>query len=475
MGNARTLAPHPSRLQNPWHYLSPVVKGVRYFVSDVLFWLRAHPLKGALIVLGVVALVGGAVFAGTKIAGDDTKVVEAAPAPEVFIERSEEPEEPADLGFPAFATRNTTRVAGEDSVANAAGVALATSPRGGVVKGPNAVTLVDSEDWAGAIAASSLFAEPIGAPILYTRDGSLDELTQGALDTLAPTGSAESGGAQVFQVGDAAKADGLDSEALEGGNAAEIAVDVLELREKLSDEPPEHILIVTSDDPEFAMPAAAWAARSGDPVLFAQADTVPSPTLKAIERLEDVPVFVLGPQDVISNDALKKISEATKSTVIRAGEEKDPVTNAIAFARFTDGTFGWNINDPGHGFVIANSGNPADAGAAAALSGTGTWGPLLLTDDAEQAPPALEGYLLDLKPGYEDDPTRALYNHLWIIGDESALSVDAQVELDEIAEVARVESGTGDDLLSPGAAEPETPDDAQSDKQKPKDQEDDAQ
>ncbi len=38
--------------------------------------------------------------------------------------------------------------------------------------------------------------------------------------------------------------------------------------------------------------------------------------------------------------------------------------------------------------------------------------------------------------------------------------MDAQVELDEIAEVARVESGTGDEILGPGAApEPETPDD----------------
>ena len=452
-----------------------MVKGVRYFVSDVFFWLRAHPLKGALIALGVVVLVGGAVFAGTKIAGDDSEVVESAPAPKVFIDKSEAPEEPLDLGFPAFATRNTTRVAGEDSVANAAGVALAATPRGGAVKGPDAVTLVDSEDWAGGIAAASLFAEPIGAPILYTRDGSLDELTQGAIDTLAPTGGSASGGAQVFQLGDAGEAEGLDTEALEGGNAAEIAVEVLELREKLTDEPPEHILIATSDDPEFAMPAAAWAARSGDPVLFAQADSVPSPTLKAIERLEDVPVFVLGPEDVISNGAVKEISEATKSSVTRSAAEDDPVTNAVAFARFTDGTFGWNINDPGHGFVIANSGSPADAGAAAALSGTGTWGPLLLTDDAEQPPPALEGYLLDLKPGYEDDPTRALYNHLWIIGDESALSVDAQVELDEIAEVARVESGTGDDLLSPGSTEPETPDDAQDDSKKSKDQKDDSQ
>jgi hypothetical protein len=444
-----------------------VLKGVRYFVSDVVFWLRSHPWRGALAALAVVLLIGGAVFAGTQIAGDDSKLIESSPAPEIFITEDEAPQEPAALGFPAFATRNTTRVAGEDSVANAAGVALAAFPAGGVVKGPAAVSLVDSEDWAGAIAASSLVAEPVGAPVLYTKDGSLDELTQGAIASLAPTGGAVTGGAQAFEVGNAGEIDGLETEALEGGNAAEVAVSVLEERERLADGSPDHIVIASSDDPEYAMPAAAWAARSGDPVLFAQADSVPSPTLDAIGRLNKVPIYVLGPESVISDDALKEISEATKASVTRAAEEDDPVTNAVAFARFTDGSFGWNINDPGHGFVIANSSNPSDAGAAAALSGTGTWGPLLLTDDAKETPAALEGYLLDLKPGYEDDPTRALYNHIWIIGSESALSVDSQVELDEIAEVARVESGTGEDVLG-ASPEPETPEEPEDDK-KPKD------
>ena len=397
---------------------------------------------------------------GRKIAEEDTKVIESAPAPEVVVDESETPEEPADLGFPAFATRNTTRVAGEDSVANAAGVALATSPTGGVVKGPDAVTLVDAEDWAGAIAASSLFAatdrraDPLHAGWFARRADAENHRLPGSHRRIRHRRRAGFHGGRH-----AGEVEGLDTEAIQGGSSAEIAVSVLELREELADGPPEHILIASSDDPEFAMPAAAWASRSGDAVLFAQANSVPSPTIKAVERLKDVPVFVLGSESVISNDAVKELSEATDSTVTRAGDEDDPVNNAIAFARFTDGNFGWNINDPGHGFVIANLANPSDAGAAAALSGTGTWGPLLLTDDADRPPPALEGYLLDLKPGYQDDPTRALYNHIWIIGDETALSVDAQVELDEIAEVARVESGTGEDVLGSDSPSRRSPSD----------------
>src|SRR6185295_19461961 len=104
----------------------------------------------------------------------------------------------------------------------------------------------------------------------------------------------------------------------------------------------------------------------------------------------------------------------------------DPVSNAIAFARYVNGSFGWNINDPGHGFVIANDSRALDAAAASALSASGDWGPLLLTDDPTHVPAPLRSYLLDVKPGYVSDPTRAVYNHLWLIGDEGAVSTGFQ-------------------------------------------------
>ena len=76
--------------------------------------------------------------------------------------------------------------------------------------------------------------------------------------------------------------------------------------------------------------------------------------------------------------------------------------------------------------------------AAAPLSASGTWGPLLLTDNSEALPGPLRGYLLDVKPGYQTDPTRALYNHVWIIGDEEAISVNQQASIDELAELAPI-------------------------------------
>jgi hypothetical protein len=152
-------------------------------------------------------------------------------------------------------------------------------------------------------------------------------------------------------------------------------------------------------------------------------------------------VYVLGPPASVSDKALGQIRKIAPQAQRVSGP--DPVTNAIAFARYSDSDFGWDINDPGHGFVIASSSRPLDAAAAAPLSASGTWGPLLLTDSATAPPTDLANYLLDLKPGYASDPTRALYNHVWLIGDESAISVPFQAEVDDLAEVAKIRSGSG--------------------------------
>jgi hypothetical protein len=92
--------------------------------------------------------------------------------------------------------------------------------------------------------------------------------------------------------------------------------------------------------------------------------------------------------------------------------------------------------------VVASDARPLDAGAAAALSAGGTWGPLLLTTSASDIPPALHGYLLDVKPGYENDPTRAVYNHVWVIGDANTISVGFQAQLDDLAEAVKVGSAS---------------------------------
>ena len=66
--------------------------------------------------------------------------------------------------------------------------------------------------------------------------------------------------------------------------------------------------------------------------------------------------------------------------------------------------------------------------------------PLLLTDQAADLPKPLESYFLSVQPGYEEDPGQAVYNRVWILGDEDALSLNAQARLDRITELIPVQA-----------------------------------
>ena len=383
----------------------------------------------------VIAAVGVGGYFGVRALIDED---DEAPAPPVALnEEDDEPEAAEELGFPGFATKNTTRIGGDDETADAAGAALATFPSVGGVDRPATVTLVPSSDWAAGIAASVLVSDPIRAPILLSdRDGVPDQ-TETALDALRPEGSPETTDAQVLRIGDAEAPGDLRAVDVPGGSPAELADAVDRLRQRLSDTKPENIVLASTEDPGFAMPAAAWAARSGDPVLFVERDSVPEATIEALKRHEGVPAFLLGPESVASEKVVKQVERFAPAVQRISGE--DPVTSAIAFARFDAGSFGWNITDPGHGLVIASSSRPLDAAAAAPLSASGKWGPLLVTDEADVVPTPLRGFLLDIKPGYRSDPSRAFYNHAWLIGNNSAMSVAFQAQVDDALELVQLE------------------------------------
>jgi hypothetical protein len=135
--------------------------------------------------------------------------------------------------------------------------------------------------------------------------------------------------------------------------------------------------------------------------------------------------------------------------VTRISNESDPVESSIEFARYVDGNFGWNINDPGHGFVIARTDRPLDAAVGAPLSAGGKPGPLLVTTDGGTVPAALQGFLSDTQPGFIDDPSRAVYNHVWLLGDTDALSVAFQAQVDELTKLAPVTTETSGPEFGP--------------------------
>jgi hypothetical protein len=396
-------------------------------------------LLAALVLVAVVFIVAAILGSGGGPKSDSSPAPAPAPVTDSGNAGGDSAAQTAEqLGYPSFATNNTTRIGGSDPAANAAAVALAVFPSTTLDQRPAAVTYVGEDDWAGAIAASVLMAAPVRAPLLISNPDGMPEASGEALAALNPQGSAATAGAGAFAIGDVTFDAGTDTTTIAAGPAAAEGAEIAKLRDRLFGSAPAHIVIAPSTRPDIAMPAAAWAARSGDPVLFAGADDLPAVTETALKRHTSLPIYVLGPASAISAKVISLIAKIDENVKRVAGE--DPVANAIAFARYSDGDFGWNINDPGHGFVLARGDAPIDAAVAAPLSASGTWGPLLLSDSATKLPAELRSYFLDVKPGYTTNPTRAFYNHVWVIGDQEAIDVNQQAEVNALAELAKIES-----------------------------------
>ncbi|MDQ3850404.1 MAG: cell wall-binding repeat-containing protein [Actinomycetota bacterium] len=359
----------------------------------------------------------------------------SAPQRPALATSGDEPRAATDLGFPSFATKNTTRIGGSDATAIAAAVARAVYPDPS--RRPDAVALVDRNDWRSALAASALMARPIGAPILFTDGAKLPGASRAALGALNPTGSDAAGDAKVIRVGAVARPKGRKSTDLTGINPFARARAIAAMLTGAQRRPPNRVLIVSADDPSFAAPAAGYAAKTGDPVLFVTKNRLPDETRAALAALQQPKIYVIGPKRIVSDRVTRRLGRLGR---VRRTGGRDPIRNAIAFARFRDEDFGWGITDPGHGLVFARSGHPLDAAAAAPLSGTGTFGPLLLLGVADKLPLKLQQYLLDIQPGFQEDPVRGVYNHGWIIGDASTISTGVQGSIDALLEIVSVRS-----------------------------------
>jgi hypothetical protein len=374
-------------------------------------------------------------FLGGCSLGDE----ETSRPPQLGVEAEDE-EAAEKLGFPSSATRNTIRVGGSDAAADAAGVAGALYPATGTSDRPTAVALVDQDDWQTAIAASVLAGPPIGAPLLLSDGNQLPAVTEDTLERLDPRGSDLSEDAQVIRIGpEVARPEGYKTALIQGEDPYERAAAIDRFFSAARGRPSNDVVLYSGERAEWAMPAASWAARSGDAVLPVEADSIPRPVARALADHERPNVYLLGPERIISEQVADQLRERRLARSVNRIESVTPVENAIAFARYEKGDFGWKVNIPGYNFAIASTTRPADAAAAAPLATRGVFAPLLLTDDPEALPAALESYLLSVQPGYEGDPRDAVYNRAWILGDDTAISVRQQAQIDTITELIPVQ------------------------------------
>lgn len=381
----------------------------------------SSPRLAALLLVAALVMAG----CGREVRSDD-------PAQPVLLAPPSKQKE--NLGFPETATKNTTRIAATDPTQLAAAVARAVFPD--PARKPSAITIVDGSDWRVALAASALMAAPFNSPILFSDGTSLPEPSQAALARLKPEGAKAAGNAQIIRVGNVASPAGYKSTDLQGTNALALTRSIAGLIRSARPRVASKIIIVSGEDASFAMPAAAYAAKSGDPILFVTKDEIPPETraaLAALKGLAKPRIYILGPSKLISPKVSKQLKRF--GSVRRLGGQ-DPVSNAIEFARYRAGEFGWGVANPGHGMVFMRTGRPLFAAAAAPLSGSGSYGPLFLLDDATRLPQPLQSQLLDTQPAYRTDPVAGVYNHGWIIGVTDSISVSAQARIDALMEIA---------------------------------------
>jgi hypothetical protein len=344
----------------------------------------------------------------------------------------------AELGFPVTATRNTTRVAGADPVADVAGAVSAVFPATSAGNRPHAVAIVDKNDWQGTIAASVLMAQPLGIPILLSDGGKLPAVSSDALKRLRPVGSPLARNAQIIRIGDgAAQVAGYRTAIVPGTDVYAVAAGIDRFFSVARAKPTGDVVVTTGEQPGFAMPTAAWAARSGDSVLFVKRNVVPAFTRSALRRHSHPTIYVVGPSSAIGQKVIRSLS---KFGSVHRIDGITPVQNAIAFTRFQSHGFGWGITTPGQNFTLASVTRPADAAASAVLATSGVFAPLLLTDRSDPLPSSLENYFLDVQPGYQSNPNSGVFNHVWILGDDDTLSVAAQGRLDTITELVPVQT-----------------------------------
>ena len=373
-----------------------------------------------------------ALFAGCSLGDDD-----GSTPPQIGVKANDQ-EAATDLGFPFTATKNTTRVGGGDAIADVAGVAGAVWPATSDTTRPKVVVLVDKDNWQGGVAASVFAGGGIGAPLLLSDDDNLPAVSEDTLDRLDPRGSDASKGAAIIRIGSRPpEPGGYKTTTIDGDDVYELAAEIDRFHTVATGEPSDDVIIASGERAEYAMPAAAMAGRSGDAVLLAGGDDLPAPSVDGLKRHEKPDVFILGPESVIGPEVARKLKPLARR--VQRIEGPTPVQNAIAFARFQSGGFGWGAEVPGQNFTVASTARPLDAAGAASLAANGVFAPLLLTDDSETLPRSLESYLLDVQPGFESDPRLSVFNHVWVLGDEDTISVEEQGRLDEITALIPVE------------------------------------
>jgi hypothetical protein len=319
---------------------------------------------------------------------------------------------------------NAARIGGIGAADVAAAATMAVYPPDGGER-PSSWFLVRDDRWTDAVIAAQFATKPINAGL-----GVIDKeyVPTPTVDTLARV-----------TVTSYPKGKGLEA-AVIGKAGTDVFVELKDRRLKMTQlkEPtpfdlaeavvPFHgggarkfsssIVVASADDSSYALPAAAWSAYSGDTLVLTRRDEVPAATRRVIAqreklRLERPTIYVIGPEDVISESVVEELSAYGEVKRV-AGDSAVETSIALARYRDPDTLFGWGLEHAPASFSLVNEEEWGDAVGAFTFAAKGPQAPLLLTDSADRLPKPVEDYL--------DDLSGSQPSHGFVFGDAESIT-----------------------------------------------------
>jgi hypothetical protein len=339
-----------------------------------------------------------------------------------------EPLAPARTPATGETARGAARIPGLAASDVAAAAVLAAYPPG--KSSPNGWVLLPDDDWHDAVLGAQFAAAPVNAGLLIRKSDYFPPASADLIKRIQPKGFPRGQGLKAIIMGPG-KGDilvDLQEQRLRltqlKGKPAGLAKTLVPFSGGYAHKFSDNVVVISSQDRarDYALPAAAWSAYSGDALAFVDGGKVPKETAELLVqrkkvRLNTPNVYVFGPKSVIPAKVDKELARYGKVQRIGGG---NPIEAAIAFAKFKDPKtgFGWGIDKGPASLSLVNLKDWGNAVGAFTFAAAGPQAPLLLTDDSRRLPRQVLDYARSVRDPDQDGQG-------FVFGDPRSISTDA--------------------------------------------------
>jgi putative cell wall binding repeat protein len=341
---------------------------------------------------------------------------------------------PATLGAakpaPVEIGRNVARVPGL-SPADVSAAAVLSAFDG--QQPPSGWVLVRQNSWREAALAAQFAATPVRAGILPIKSQYLPTGSADVLGRIKPSGFPKADGLEAVVLGHVSKDVFVDLEdlglkptQLEAATPERLAADLVPFRGGWAGRHSASVVVVSSEARDYALPAAAWSAYSGDTLAFVSRRGVPKHTAALLAQrqkllLDKPSIYVIGPPGVVPDAVLDQLRPHGE---VKRVPGRNAVETAVELARYKDPKtgFGWGLRRGQASVSLVNTRDWANAIGAFAFAAGGPQAPLLLTDDPSRLPRPVEHYLRELA-----GPSQG-----FAFGDAKSISPQVLGQMDEL-------------------------------------------